>query len=163
MQGMQCRSCSISLKVHDQPVTGLTLLLKCICECCNTADAAQLMQHRTALVLWLPAWLLPVKNMSRHAPIIMRCRPDSTSQTRYDWRMNHCLLTLQLAGVIIGIVGFGIALTLEIPDGTTRDHRGIGIAVFSLGIFQVLMGFFRIHKGSRWRMHWAWVSRGTSP
>ena len=66
-------------------------------------------------------------------------------------------------GVIIGIVGFGIALTLEIPDDTTRDHRGIGIAVFSLGIFQTLMGFFRIHKGSRWRMHWAWVSNTISP
>ena len=73
--------------------------------------------------------------------------------------MNHCLPALQLAGVIIGIVGFGIALTLDIPDDITRDHRGIGIAVFSLGIFQTLMGFFRIHKGSRWRMHWAWVSR----
>ena len=70
---------------------------------------------------------------------------------------------LQLAGVIIGIVGFGIALTLDVPDDTTRDHRGIGIAVFSLGIFQTLMGFFRIHKGSRWRMHWAWVSRGVIP
>eukprot|EP00891_Asterochloris_glomerata_P006476 jgi/Astpho2/6476/Aster-x0732 len=73
------------------------------------------------------------------------------------WFMGH--LALQLVGVIIGIVGFGIALTLEIPDDTTRDHRGIGIAVFSLGIFQTLMGFFRIHKGSRWRMHWAWVHR----
>ena len=87
----------------------------------------------------------------------MRCKGDSASP-----RLKHCHLALQLAGVIIGTVGFGIALTLEIPDDTTRDHRGIGIAVFSLGIFQTLMGFFKIHKGSRWRMHWAWVSQRTS-
>lgn len=62
----------------------------------------------------------------------------------------------QLSAFIIGVAGFGTGLRLgsQSPGVTYTVHRGLGIAVFTLGLVQISALLMRPKKDHKWRRYW---------
>ncbi|XP_065873456.1 cytochrome b561 and DOMON domain-containing protein At2g04850 [Euphorbia lathyris] len=63
---------------------------------------------------------------------------------------------IQLSGVVLGVVGFGIGIKLgQLSAGVSYGlHRKLGFAVLILGILQTLALFFRPRATNKYRKYW---------
>ncbi|KAL3519313.1 hypothetical protein ACH5RR_017462 [Cinchona calisaya] len=65
-------------------------------------------------------------------------------------------ITCQSSAYILGVAGFGTGLHLgsQSPGVTYTVHRGIAIALFSLGLLQLSALLMRPKKDHKWRTYW---------
>ncbi|KAL3616269.1 hypothetical protein CASFOL_039659 [Castilleja foliolosa] len=75
------------------------------------------------------------------------------------WFYSHA--TIQSLGFILGLIGIITGLVLENRlSASVNKHKGIGIAILTLGCLQVIAVLVRPNKTSEVRKYWNWYHHG---